>query len=164
MAEQESESAVQSLVPAERLSRLFDVDGDAIINAVHRDVDGGPQYPGGAVSVRLVPVHTFILRDVCKDIKLTTGILVPSFASHWGVVTGEPGYLTLYHLVFSLDTGPPEKNVDTIRGRRRAVEFNCIMWPPKGRAPTSGNLRITKVGVTSYSHQDMIRIGSLISR
>lgn len=161
MAEQESESTIQSMVPAERLSRLFEVDGDAIIDSVHREVDGGPQYPAGTVSVRLVPVYTFILRNISKDTNLGKGILVPSFASHWGIVTGEPGFQTLYHLVFSDNDVPPAKNPDTIRGRHRAIEFNYVQWPPRRREPTGGNLRMIKVGVTSYSHQNMIIIGTV---
>jgi hypothetical protein len=159
--EPESPIQVQSLVLAERLSRLFDVNGDAIIDSVHREVDGGPQYPGGNVSVRLVPVHTFILQNFSKDTTLANGVSVPSFASHWGVVAGEPGFQTLYHLVLSNDQALLRKNPDTIRGHRRAIEFNCVLWPPKGREQIGSNLRMTKVGVTSYSHQDMLIIGTI---
>jgi hypothetical protein len=157
MAEQVSDP-IQSIVPTERLSQLFDVDGNAIIDSVHREVDGGPQYPSDSVSVRLVPVHTFILQDISKDTKLSKGILVPSFASHWGVVTGELGFLTLYHLVFSGNVRPPQKNLDTTRGPLRAVRFQHIDWPPEGRE-SKWHERMTKVGVTSLSHEDRVRIG-----
>jgi hypothetical protein len=160
MANDEGIDTTQIMASGERLSRMFEVDGDATIDSVRREIDGGRQYPGGRVPVQVVPVHTFVLQDISKDVKLGRGILVPSFASHWGVVTGEPRSLTLYHLVFVPDSRPPQKeNSDTIRGRRREINFNYIQWPPNGKEPSGSAARMTKVGVTSYSHEDRVRIG-----
>jgi hypothetical protein len=160
MANKEGIDTTQIMASGEQLSRMFEVDGDATIDSVRREIDGGRQYPGGRVSVQVVPVHTFVLQDISKDVRLSRGILVPSFASHWGVVTGEPGSLTLYHLVFVPDTRPRQKeNSDTIRGRRRQITFNCLQWPPNGKEPSGSAARMTKVGVTSYLHEDRLRIG-----
>jgi hypothetical protein len=161
MAAQETELISSSIAPADQLSRLFDVDEEATIESVRKEIDSGRQYPGSHVSVRVVPVHTFILQDISKDFKLSKGILVPSFASHWGIVTGEPGHFTLYHLVFSRNPRLPQKDLDTTRGPLRAVRFEYLDWPPEGRE-SKGHESMTKVGVTSRSHQDMVIIGIVL--
>jgi hypothetical protein len=62
---------------------------------------------------------------------------VSSFVSYWDMITDESDSLILYHLVFSPDTGLiPEKNMDTIRDHRRAVQLNYILLYPKGREST----------------------------
>jgi hypothetical protein len=155
MAEVEGFDPARLMRSGERMSELFEVDGPAAVDAIRGEsTPSGPPY-----SIQVVPVHTFILQGISKDVKLSRGILVPSFASHWGVVTGDPGALTLYHLVFVPDARPThDDNSDTLRGRRRAIQFNHTPWPPTGRDP-GGNERMTKVGETRYSHQDMIKIG-----
>jgi hypothetical protein len=161
MVEQES-NPIQPMASAARLSQLFGVDEDATIDSVRREIDVSPEYPGGHVSVHIVPVHTFILQDISKDAKLSRGILVPSFASHWGVITGEPGSFTLYHLVFVPDTRVPQKdNSDTIKGRRREVKFNFIQWPPNG---TELNSMGMFVSLKSESLRILIKIWSKLVR
>jgi hypothetical protein len=157
MAEVERFDPASLMKSGERMSELFEVDGHAAVDAIRGDSSLAPAGP--PYSIQVVPVHTFILQGISKDVKLSRGILVPSFASHWGVVTGDPGALTLYHLVFVPDSRPAQdERPDTIRGRRRAIQFNHTPWPPSGREP-SGSERMTKVGETRYSHEDRIKIG-----
>jgi hypothetical protein len=161
MVEEETSESTRFLKWGERLSELFEVDKDAAINAVQ-----GEAPEARPLEIQVVPVHTFILQGISKDVNLTPGlskgILVPSFASHWGVVTGEPGARTLYHLIFNPDVRMPGDGKSApLRGKRRAVEFHHTQWPPSsGRY--RGNDTTTKVGDTTYSHQDMIKIGTTV--
>lgn len=83
----------------ERLSEFLDVDVNAAVNVVTREVTQPPANSDHTVyPIRVVPVHTFILQGHSKDVRPSKGILIPSFASHWGVVVGETDALTLYHL------------------------------------------------------------------
>jgi hypothetical protein len=160
MAAQEPFDPAKLVGSGGRLSELLSVDGEAAINRVQEETaDARPM--SQAYSCQVVPVHTFILQGISKDVKLSKGILVPSFASHWGVVTGVPGALTLYHLVFVPDSRPPENDTSvTLRGKRRAIQFNHTPWPPTGRAASADYGCMTKVGETTYSHEDRIRLGT----
>ena len=139
-----------------RLSEYFDVDATAALAVVIEEtsqpslIDHDNAYP-----IQLVPVHTFILQGHTKDIGLAKGILVPSFASHWGVVVGDPGEYMLYHLVFR--DGQETRNdgtSDTIRGKFREVDFHYTQWKNHEAATT------VQVGQTRYSDRQLIRIGT----
>jgi hypothetical protein len=143
----------------QRLSELFDIDENAVINNMQESCSTTQPLSQGAVSIQVmaVPVRTFVLQGYSKDVKLSKGILVPSFASHWGVVTGVPGALTLYHLVFRSDV-PDDGKSNTLRGKRRGVQFHHTQWPPASGG-FSGADTTTLVGKTKYSHEDRLRIG-----
>lgn len=149
----ENEGA-QLVATGERLSRLFVLDEASIIaqvvQAVPRPIPETENSP-----VQLVPVHTFVLHSHTKDIRLARGILVPSFASHWGVVVGTPGEYTLYHLVLRPDEAPRnDKTGDSVRGKYREVKLHYIEWNDRGDQAS-----MMKVGETRYSHEERIRIG-----
>src|SRR5271168_615502 len=115
----------------EHLSKFFDVDTTAATLRVSDEASASRQgeqsYP-----IRLVPVHTFILQGHSKDVPLSKGILVPSFASHWGVVVGVPDAFTLYHLVFRFDVNLPNDTInDSIKGKNKVVRFHHAPWENK---------------------------------
>lgn len=134
-----------------RLSEYFDVDAAALIEETPQpSLNHDNEYP-----VQLVPVHTFILQGHSKDIGLSRGILVPSFASHWGVVVGDPGEYMLYHLVFR--DGQETRNdgtSDTIKGKLREVDFHYTQWKNHEGATT------TQVGQTRYTDRQLIIFGT----
>jgi hypothetical protein len=53
MATQETELISSSIPPADQLSRLFDVDEEATIDSVRKEIDCNRQYPGDHVSVHI---------------------------------------------------------------------------------------------------------------
>ena len=147
----------------ERLSGLFDVDASTAISLVTGGTSQPPRHIDHAYPIQVVDVHTFILQGHSKDVRLSRGILVPSFASHWGVVAGVPDALTLYHLIFDPDAHVPDDAVtDTIRGKRRAVKFNHTSWEDYSKK-YGGSGKITLVGETKCSHEERIKIGAFPS-
>jgi hypothetical protein len=144
----------------QRLTELFDVDENTVMDTM-QDSCSTTQPLNQAVSIQVmaVPVRTFVLQGYSKDVKLSKNILVPSFASHWGVVTGVPGAFTLYHLIFRSDV-PDGGNSNTLRGKRRGVQFHHTQWPPASGG-FSGTDTMTLVGKTQYSHEDRLSIGNV---
>src|SRR2546430_6586083 len=121
-----SESEGSQLVASgERLSQFCVVDQTSIINHVTQTVPD-PSSTSQNCPVQLVPVHTFVLHAHTKDIRLGRGILVPSFASHWGVVVGTPPRAyTLSHLVLDMDEPQNRQPMkDSTRGKYREVRLH----------------------------------------
>lgn len=154
----EDQGTAQITAFGERFKAFFDVDPEPIIASVEVQTPKINAASGSSLPIQLVPVHTFIVQGHTKDVNLTRGILVPSFASHWGVVVGEQGAYELYHLVFQAGQQTNGGVGDSIRGPYREVEFNHTKWQPKENA--RGFTTITKVGETRYSHWDLIKIGT----
>jgi hypothetical protein len=147
---------------AEKLSSLFEADASAIIETVTKEAPR-PRPTPAEYQIQLVSVHTFIVQGHTKDVRLSKGILVPTFASHWGVVVGDPGQYVLYHLVFSEEeeeTGPDEgTGTSNSKRKHREVEFHYTKY--KHRPEKSGTNRLIKVGETKYSDRDLIKIGNV---
>lgn len=144
-----------------KLSSFFDVDATSIIETVTREAPKPrPTSPTDQLSqIQLVSVHTFIVQGHIKAVHLTRGILVPTFASHWGVVVGDPGQYVLYHLVFSEEgeTGQNDETTAGNKGKHREVEFHYTKY--KHRPEKSDTRRLVKVGETKYSDRDLMKIG-----
>jgi len=156
MGDQNGFDAAEWIGSGERLSELFDVDANEATSQVAREITQ-PLQSDNQYRIQVVPVHTFVLQGHSKDVRLSKGILVPSFASHWGVVIGEPDALTLYHLVFDHDAQVPDEAIpDTIRGKIRTVKFHYMPW--ENNSNKYGG-RISPVGETKFSHEERIKIG-----
>jgi hypothetical protein len=150
------DEAAQLHAFGERFTAFFDVNANSVISTVSDSnpdqVPATPPYP-----IQVVPVHTFIVEGHTKDFRLTKGFMVPSFASHWGVVVGQPGAYTLYHLVFRRGQESGNNGMtDNIRGPFREVDFHFIQW--KEERSASG--KKIEVGQTRYSHIELIKIGN----
>jgi len=147
------EANVDSAEIANSFSRAFDVDDEDTTARVRQIA---PPLNGPRCPIQVIPVHTFILQGHSKDVRLRKAIVVPSFASHWGVVVGVPGARTLYHLVFDKDEDiASDARPDSIIGRRRAVKLDYSAWnKDRDNAPTE------YVGDTQYSHEQRIEIGN----
>ena len=78
----------------EQLATSFDMNESSVIEQFSADA---PMATLGS-PVRLSPVSTFVLSG--KDDRSSYGYVVSSIASHWGVIVGEPGEASLYHLIF----------------------------------------------------------------
>jgi hypothetical protein len=150
-----TEANVDSAEIANSFSRAFDVNDEAATARVRQTA---PPLNGPRCPIQVIPVHTFILQGHSKDVRLRNAIVVPSFASHWGVVVGFPGARTLYHLVFDKDEDiASDARPDSIIGKRRAVKLDYSSWnKDRDNAPTA------YVGDTRYSHEERIEIGSLM--
>ena len=160
MGDQEGFDSAEFIGSGERLSELFEVDASAIMSLVTRETSQPAPHIDHAYPIQVVPVHTFILQGHSKDVRLSKGILIPSFASHWGVIVGVTDALTLYHLVFDSDAPVPDDAMpDLIRGKRRVIKFHHIPWE-NNSTKYGGSGRIALVGKTKYSHEDRIKIGT----
>src|SRR5579862_9496537 len=129
---------------ADRFTAFFAVDATSVIETVQNTSTN--QRTADSQSVNLIPVHTFVVGGHTKDIRLSDSILVPSFASHWGVVVGPTDAHTLYHLVFrrGQDTGDNRSTGDSIRGKFREVDFHHTQW----KKELKPNDKIIEVGKT----------------
>jgi hypothetical protein len=151
MGDQEN---AQLIASGNKLSGFFDVDETSIVTTIKNEFPQ-PSPTNENHPIQLVPVHTFVLHSPTKDVRLSRGILVPSFASHWGVVVGQPGEYLLYHLIFRPNQEPRKHGIgDSIRGNYREVKFHYIEWNDRG---DEGNM--IRVGETRYSYLELIRIG-----
>jgi hypothetical protein len=139
----------QLLASGNQLSNCFDVDETSIIN--HID-EAFPTSAAESNRVQLVPVRTFVLH-AGKDIRLSRGILVPSFASHWGVVVGKEREYMLYHLVLIEHQQPARKGRDTLAGKYKEVAFHWTQWNREDKGT------MTEVGHTRFSYGEIIAIG-----
>lgn len=67
--------------------RLTDEEMDVVVERV---IDSASSRIGDATSVALVPVHTYVHQLTKTPIPGTSPtIVVPAFASHWGIVVGD---------------------------------------------------------------------------
>jgi hypothetical protein len=142
---------------SERLATFFDIDATTIETAI-KDAPQ-PIITDLTCPVQLVKVHTFIIQGHTKDVRLGRAYLVPTFASHWGVIVGDsPSEYTLYHLVFNeRRQGVNDGNTTNYKGRHREVEFDHTRW----REYHEGDkvIKLTEVGGTKYSHRELVKIG-----
>jgi len=141
----------QLLASGKQLSKFFDVDGTSIINHIS-EAFPTPTSDAESNRVQLVPVRTFVLH-ASKDIRLSRGLLVPSFASHWGLVVGKEREYMLYHLVLNQHQ-QPRKERDSLAGKYKEVEFHYTQWNNREDMGT-----MTEVGHTRYSYGEIIKIG-----
>lgn len=147
------------ITSAEKLSSWFEADASAIIETVTKEAPKPrPAPPEQMYQIQLVSVHTFIIQGHTKDVRLSKGILVPTFASHWGVVVGEPGEYVLYHLVFNEEEVTADEGTGTGRckGKHREVVFHYTKYTHR---PEKSH-QLIKVGETKYSDRDLIKIGT----
>ena len=92
-----------------------------------RDISELPQPDDRLYPIRVVPIRTFILQGHSKDAWLRMGVVVPSFASHGGVVVSVQDALTLYRSVFDHSAPvPDEATPDTVKGKIRRVKFHHV--------------------------------------
>ena len=154
MTDKETDPLIAS---SERLSTFFDIDATAI-ETILKDTPQ-PIITNSTCPVQLVKVHTFIIQGHTKDVRLNRAYLVPTFASHWGVVVGDsPSEYTLYHLVFNEGReAANDGKTNSYKGRHREVEFDHTRW----REHHDGYkvIKLTEVGATRYSHRELIKIG-----
>jgi hypothetical protein len=98
--------------------------------------------------VRMAEVKTYVHQadKTFPGFAMITPAL-PPFASHWGVVVGDPNDVaTLYHLVLKTDDDG-----------NRAVLFVPTAVTPESHWIQFGTMK--DVGFTEYDHEDRIRIG-----
>lgn len=105
----EMESLVSSLARFERKLREHDEmamteeEANALVRRVVDTVGVGMDGPSG---VSFAPVHTYVHQlDKTAKAWLSSSIVVPPFACHWGIVVGRPEGQTLFHLLFVEDAG-----------------------------------------------------------
>lgn len=99
--------------------------------------------------VRMAEVKTYVHQadKTFPGFAMITPAL-PPFASHWGVVIGDPNDVAiLYHLVLKIDDHGD-----------RVVDFNSTTIKPDSHWIRFGTMK--DVGFTEYDHEDRIRIGN----
>ena len=127
------------------MARVFHVDRDQIIADVQSRCE--PEELS-AHPLSLSPVRTYV-----GDMKTLAsggfpGVVVPPFASHWGVVVGS----ILYHLTFREDSDAQSESGDSTR-KGKPIQFTLALKSPE-------NIEDSPiVGKTKYDHEGLIKIG-----
>ena len=100
--------------------------------------------------VSVVPVHTYV-HQLSKDpgCGTSTSIVIPSFASHWGVVVGPPNEQMLFHLVFA-ESDHSERKSSTVPNSKIRFHATEMLKP----VPNAKH-----VGVTRYSTDELRKLG-----
>jgi hypothetical protein len=69
-----------------------------------RGSETAPSRVATPLDIALVPVHTYMHQVMEAPIPGTSSsIIVPAFASHWGIVVGEADNQKVFHLLFIYD-------------------------------------------------------------
>jgi hypothetical protein len=128
-----------------QMATLLPVDRDEIIANVKSRL---PEHEGPSRSIELARVRTYLQSEQTLVTSSTfTGVVVPAFATHWGVVVD----CILYHLIFR-DERDVESNVGGFIHEGPPIKFH--LGRVGGKVVES-----TVVGKTKYSLPELIKIG-----
>ena len=119
------------------------------IDIVDRSMVAGRTRAGS--EVRIAEVHTYV-QQVSKrcDSPWNPRVVVPAFASHWGIVVGSEGETQfLYHLVLT-ETEEPNASASTVAYDK--IQFNAHHLTK----PLSNT---KSVGRTSYGVEELLMVG-----
>src|SRR5271154_3958051 len=106
--------------------QLTDEEMEAMVERV---VESGPSRPGTPIGVVLVPVQTYVHQVAKAQIPGTSpSIVVPAFASHWGIVVGEADHQKLFHLLF-VDDAEYEGPGSTVENRNIRFHVTNLYKP-----------------------------------
>ena len=127
-------------------------EANAVVKRVVDSVEVGTNSPAG---VAFVPVHTYV-HQLGKTATAwgSSTIVVPPFASHWGIVVGPPESQTLFHLLFVEGLREEAEN-STVENKHIRFHYSGLHQP----------LANTKyVGQTRYNTDELVAIGKAMIR
>ena len=132
--------------------RLTDQEMEAVVERV---VDSAPSRTGTPTGIALVPVHTYVHQVTKASIPGTSpSIVVPAFASHWGIVVGEANDQKLFHLLFVDDI---EVDVSGSNVENQNIRFHVTnLYKPLPNAK--------HVGHTYYNTDELEALGNAMIR
>jgi len=116
---------------------ITDEEADAVVRRVVDSVGVGTSR---CTDVALAPVYTYVHQLHKTPGAGSPSIVVPAFASHWGVVVGPPHRQYLYHLLFVDDVGR-EKQDSTIQNEH--IRFHVVKRSDQKPLPNVGQTRYT---------------------
>src|SRR5947207_8615642 len=101
--------------------------------------------------IRLAPVRTYVGDGKTLSFGSFPGVVVPPFATHWGVLIGR----TLYHLTFR-DDDDARIEFNDCMGKGKPIQFTITLSSPEKveKSPV--------VGETKYDHETLVAIGEAL--
>ena len=122
--------------------------------AVRRVGDAAGDGRNPPTEVAMSPVHTYV-HQLDKTPKVwSSSIVVPPFASHWGIVVGPPENQRLFHLLFVDDVGRAAES-STVENRQIRFHDQSLERP---MANTN------HVGQTRYNTDQLVALGRAMIR
>lgn len=131
----------------EKAMQITDEEADRVVARVVDIVGTGTGEPSG---VTLAPVHTYVHQVEKEPIPWASStIVIPPFASHWGIIVGAPKNQKLFHLIF----------VPSIEGevRNSTVENESIRFHVSKLYKPLPNAKY--IGETRYSNDELEQLG-----
>lgn len=102
-------------------------------------------------SIRIAPVRTYVGDTKTLSSNTFPGVVVPAFASHWGVVVGS----LLYHLTFREHANAQLATSDFAR-EGKPIQFSVTL------ATEDKIMQSQIVGETKYDSEGLIKIGKAL--
>jgi|SRR5277367_3166098 hypothetical protein len=130
----------------ERLSRMTEIEVDAVIAQVLEQL---PPEASESRELKLRPVRSYVASGKTLASGKFSGIAVPSFAVHWGVVIGR----TMYHLVFQ-NRADSDLEWSDISRRGKPIQLAVHLWEEE-----PGCEDFPVVGKTKFGHEELVEIG-----
>jgi hypothetical protein len=131
------------------MARVFPIDRDQIIADVQNRHPN--LYKSISRAVRVAEVRTYVHNVKTLRTGTFSGMAVPAFASHWGVMIDS----TLYHLVFR---NPNDAQLDFTDFARNGKPIKFYASTVEQDSVDSGKV----IGHTIYEHRELMSIGNAL--
>jgi len=146
-------ASLQKKLQEHQEMNITDEEADAVVRRVVDSVGVGT---GRCTEVALVPVYTYV-HQLNKTPKAgSPSIVVPAFASHWGVIVGRPQHQYLYHLLFVDHVG--RETEDSTIGNEH-IRFHVVKRSDDKPLPN-----MKHVGQTRYTLEQLDVLGTAMIR
>jgi len=135
-----------------RMTKLTPITADEVLARIAKDLPQAPAEGSRKHDLQLRPVKSYVADGKTFESSRFSGVVVPAFATHWGVVVGE----TLYHLSFK-NRDDRELELGDLCRNGKPIKFGFTPWEPGTESE-----ELPFVGETKYSHEDLHTIGNKI--
>jgi hypothetical protein len=130
----------------QRMTPMTEIDVDGMVAQV---LPGLPEAESQLHELRLRPVKSYVASGKTLQSSKFSGVAVPSFAVHWGVVVGR----TMYHLAFQNRQDSELEWSDTSR-HRKPIRLAVYIWERGTECEDFPSL-----GHTKFGHEELLDIG-----
>ena len=135
-----------------RMTKLTPITVGEVLARVSKDLPPAPAEGSRTHGLQLRPVKSYVADGKTLESYKFSGVVVPAFATHWGVVVGE----TLYHLSFR-NRDDRELEFSDLCRNGKPIKFLFTPWEPMRELE-----ELPFVGETKYSHEDLHMIGNKV--
>lgn len=132
-----------------RMTKMTEVDADAMVAQVLADLQPSEESGTRGHELRLRPVRSYVADGKTLQSSKFSGVVVPSFAVHWGVVVGR----TMYHLAFE-NRQDRELEWGDLSRHGKPISLAVHIW--KRGADCED---FPSIGHTKFSHDQLLDIG-----